>query len=172
MSIRNQLLQDILSAIGGGGSVLWGSITGNIADQNDLAAVAKTNDYDDLDNKPVTTNQEQMFYVAKSGNDSNSGLNSSEPKLTISAAITAASLLTPAAANQITVEVMDTGTYFETYVLPEWVHINALNAANNGRITVSDSTIIRFRRLQNGTATQPIIRKTDGTGFARITCDS
>jgi len=53
MSIRNQLLQDILSAIGGGGSVLWGSITGNIADQTDLAAVAKTNDYNDLDNKPA-----------------------------------------------------------------------------------------------------------------------
>jgi len=51
MSIRNQLLQDILSAIGGGGSVLWGSITGTIADQTDLAEVAKTNDYDDLINK-------------------------------------------------------------------------------------------------------------------------
>jgi len=51
MSIRNKLLQDILSAIGGGGSVLWGSITGNIVDQTDLAEVAKTNDYDDLINK-------------------------------------------------------------------------------------------------------------------------
>ena len=53
MSIRNKTLQDILSAIGGGGSVIWGSITGTIADQTDLAAVAKTNDYDDLDNKPA-----------------------------------------------------------------------------------------------------------------------
>jgi len=52
MSIRNQLLQDILSAIGGGGSVLWGSITGSITNQTDLAEVAKTNDYDDLTNKP------------------------------------------------------------------------------------------------------------------------
>ena len=51
MSIRNQILQDILSAIGGGGSVIWGSITGTIADQTDLAEVAKTNDYDDLINK-------------------------------------------------------------------------------------------------------------------------
>jgi hypothetical protein len=51
MSIRNKLLQDILSAIGGGGAVLWGSITGNIVDQTDLATVAKTNDYDDLINK-------------------------------------------------------------------------------------------------------------------------
>lgn len=51
MSIRNQILQDILSAIGGGGSVIWGSITGNVADQTDLAAVAKTNDYNDLINK-------------------------------------------------------------------------------------------------------------------------
>jgi len=51
MSIRNKLLQDILSAIGGGGSVIWGSITGTIANQTDLATVASTNDYDDLINK-------------------------------------------------------------------------------------------------------------------------
>jgi len=171
MSIRNQLLQDILSAIGGGGSVLWGSITGNIADQSDLAEVAKTNDYDDLTNTPALSPTGTMFYVHKSGSDSNSGLTTELPLQTIGEAITQALLLIPAVNNQMTIEVMDTGTYFETYELPEWVHINALNAANNGRITVNDSTIIRFRRLQNGTPTQPIVRKTDGTGFARITCD-
>ncbi|MDB4352470.1 hypothetical protein OAA60_03455 [Porticoccaceae bacterium] len=36
MSIRNKLLQDILSAIGGGGSVQWGSIDGDIMSQTDL----------------------------------------------------------------------------------------------------------------------------------------
>ena len=51
MSIRNKLLQDILSAIGGGGSVIWGSITGTVANQTDLATVAATGDYDDLINK-------------------------------------------------------------------------------------------------------------------------
>ena len=39
----------------GGGSVNveWGSITGDITSQADLAEVAKTNDYDDLNSKPV-----------------------------------------------------------------------------------------------------------------------
>lgn len=171
MSIRNKILQDILSAIGGGGSVLWGSITGTIADQTDLAAVAKTNDYDDLSNKPTTAPTGTIFYVHKNGSDSNAGLTSVLPLQTISAAITKASALIPVATNQITIEVIDTGTYFETYVLPEWVHINALNAANNGRITISDNCIIRFRRLQNDLNTSPVVRKIDGSGFSRITCD-
>lgn len=68
MSIRNKLLQDILSAIGGGGSVLWGSIGGNVADQADLAEVAKTNDYEDLNNKfdPFTGLEIQRLYDGES----------------------------------------------------------------------------------------------------------
>ena len=64
MSIRNKLLQDILSAIGGGGAVLWGSITGTIADQTDLAEVAKTNDYDDLNNTPSLLDNRVMVKQA------------------------------------------------------------------------------------------------------------
>lgn len=119
----------------------------------------------------VSLDQELLIYVAKAGNDSSSGLNVNNPKLTISAAIVDALLLTPSSLNQITIDVLDTGTYTESPNLPEWVHIDAQNAALNGRLTVSDSTISRFRRLQNSTDTQPIVRKTDGTGFARITCD-
>lgn len=167
----NRLLEQILVAASSGGATLWGGISGDIVDQLDLAQVAKTNDYTDLNNKPALSPTGSMFYVHKNGSDSNTGLTTELPLQTIGAAITKAVAASPASNNQITVEVMDTGTYFETYVLPEWVHINALNAANNGRITVSDSTIIRFRRLQNSTTTQPVIRKTDGTGFARITCD-
>lgn len=47
----NRLLEQILTAASSGGATLWGGITGNIIDQTDLAEVAKTNDYDDLDNK-------------------------------------------------------------------------------------------------------------------------
>lgn len=157
----------------GGGSVNveWGAITGDVNSQADLAEVAKTNDYDDLNNKPIVTIQEQLIYVAKAGNNSNSGLNINQPKLTIIAAINAAILLTPAVENQITIEVIDTGTYLESYDLPEFVHINAQNAANNGRITVSDNTIIRFRRLQNSTVSESVVRKLIGSGFSKITTE-
>lgn len=43
MAIRNDLLRDILSAIGGGGAVQWGSIGGNILDQTDLQAEFEAN---------------------------------------------------------------------------------------------------------------------------------
>ena len=109
--------------------------------------------------------------MAKAGNDSNSGLNINEPKLTVGAAITAALLLTPAELNQIVIEIPDSGTYSGNIDLPEWVHINAPNAAYNGRITISDNTIIKFRRLQNDSETVVIVRKLIGTGFAKVTCD-
>ena len=44
-------LYDSLS--GGGGAAVWGAITGDIDNQADLSEVAKTNDYDDLTNKPT-----------------------------------------------------------------------------------------------------------------------
>jgi len=112
--------------------------------------------------------QQQMFYVAKAGNDSNSGLNITEPFLTIGAAITAASLLTPAVDNQITIQVIDTGDYVESPTLPEWVHLDASNAALNGRLTIEDNTITSFRRLQNSTVGQSVARKSNGLGFAKV----
>jgi len=117
----------------------------------------------------LSLDQLQMLYVAKAGNDSNTGLNANEPFLTIGAAITAASLLTPAEDNQITIKVVDTGTYLESVDLPEWVHIDAGNAALDGRLTVSDNTITSFRRLQHSTnSTQPVTRKVAGLGFAKL----
>ena len=113
--------------------------------------------------------QLQMFYVSKAGDDSNSGLNMNVPKLTIGAAIDDAILLTPAVDNQITIEVIDTGDYTESPTLPEWVHINAANASNDGRLTVEDNTITSFRRLQNtANPSQPVVRKASGAGFAKL----
>lgn len=63
MSTRNKLLQDILSAIGGGGSVLWGSITGNILDQPDLQAQFE----DTTPNNVVEINSEGDFPTAVAG---------------------------------------------------------------------------------------------------------
>ena len=120
----------------------------------------------------LSLDQIQMVYVAKAGNDLNSGLNANEPKLTIGAAIFDALVLTPAADNQFTIKVVDTGTYTESVDLPEWVHIDADNAALDGQLTVEDNTITSFRRLQNSaSSTQPVARKVNGLGFAKLTVE-
>lgn len=137
-------------------SGLWSSI-----------AAILNNNFD----QSANLDQDQMLYVSKVGSDSNTGLSINQPKLTIGAAITAASLLTPAESNQFTIEVIDTGDYTESPSLPEWVHLDAVNASLNGRLTISDNTITRFRRLQNDTIGQPVVRKTDGLGFAKIAVD-
>lgn len=64
MTSRNEYLRDILSAIGGGGAVQWGSIGGNILDQADLQAQFEDttalnaiviNSESDFDNQDATT---------------------------------------------------------------------------------------------------------------------
>lgn len=57
MAIRNELLRDILSAIGGGGAVQWGSVGGNILDQADLQSQFE----DTTPNNVVEINSESDF---------------------------------------------------------------------------------------------------------------
>jgi hypothetical protein len=116
-------------------------------------------------------NQSQLIYVSKTGSDSSSGININESKLTINAAVTAASLLTPAVGNQITIEVLDTSDYTEDVDLPEWVHIDASSASLNGTLDVSDNCIVLFRRLQKTTTGGSVVKKTTGTGFAKVGVD-
>lgn len=118
-----------------------------------------------------TLNQIQIIYVAKAGEDTNSGLNINAPKLTIQAAIVAASLMVPASNNQITIEVIDTGDYIDAVNLPEWVHINAPSASLDGILDVSDNCLVVFRRLSRSNAGGSCIKKTTGTGFAKVSVD-
>jgi hypothetical protein len=66
---------------------------------------------------------QQAIYVSKAGNDSNDGLNVDEPKLTISAAITAAS-----SAGYGLVRVCDAGTYAEGITNIDGIDLYAPNA--------------------------------------------
>jgi len=63
MAIRNDLLRDILSAIGGGGAVQWGSIGGNILDQTDLQQQFE----DTTPNNVVEINSEGDFPAPSGG---------------------------------------------------------------------------------------------------------
>ena len=75
MAIRNDLLRDILSAIGGGGSVQWGSVGGDIGDQADLQAqfesitldnmlvINSESDFDIQDATTITLNPGTLYQL-------------------------------------------------------------------------------------------------------------
>ena len=113
-------------------------------------------------------NQEQIVYVAKAGDDTDSGLNVNRPKLTIGAAITLAISLTPSENNPIAVEVIDAGTYTETVAIPSWVTVYAPNAGIIGDTSVSDNSGLLLGRAENPDDTQHVIRKTTGIEVATV----
>lgn len=115
--------------------------------------------------------QQQLIYVSKAGVDTNIGLNINNSKLTIQEAILDAILLIPSESNQITIEVMDSGEYTDAVNLPEWVHLKAPNASLDGILDVSDNCIVEFRRCMRSTAGGSCIKKTTGTGFAKISVE-
>lgn len=115
--------------------------------------------------------QQQIIYVSKAGDDSKSGLNINDSKLTIQEAILDAILLVPSVTNQIVIEVIDAGDYTDAVNLPEWVHLKAPNASLDGILDISDNCIVEFRRLMRTTAGGSCIKKTTGTGFAKISVE-
>jgi hypothetical protein len=115
--------------------------------------------------------QDTVIYVSKVGKDTNLGLNINDPKLTIQEAILDAILLVPLETNQIVIEVIDAGDYTDAVNLPEWVHLKAPNASLDGILDVSDNCIVEFRRCQRSTAGGSVIKKTTGTGFAKISVE-
>jgi len=115
--------------------------------------------------------QAQLVYVSKVGVDGNSGLNIDSAKSTLTAAITTAIAMTPSQANQITIQIVDTGDYIEEITLPEWVHLFGPNASTGGRITISDNCIVELRRSSNTLTTSQCIRKLSAGGLSRVTLD-
>jgi hypothetical protein len=118
------------------------------------------------------TNRLQTVYVGKHGDDGNTGFTPSEAKLTIGAAITAASTLSPSSSNQISLEVTDGGTYTENIVLPTFVHLNAslANMIINGGtgITTSGQNLIVLRSMTVNSAGIGV-RKTGSSGTLDVT---
>lgn len=120
---------------------------------------------------------ENVVFVAKHGDDANSGLNENTPKLTIGAAITTASALTPSASNVIVVRVLDGGKYEEGIVVPSWIVIDASQAelylASGINILLSDNSIASFNKITNAKTggdflTSTCIAKVSGTGMAKL----
>jgi hypothetical protein len=85
-------------------------------------------------------------WVGKHGSDSNTGLAIDKPKLTIGAAIVAASALISAGASGVRVEVMDGATYAENITVPASVFVNASGAQLNGTVTITAGAEVHLDR--------------------------
>lgn len=87
-----------------------------------------------------SSNQQQVIYVGKHGNDTNDGLSIETAKLTFGNAITTASGISPA-----TVVCFDDGNYTENITLQTNVHIIAEGAILTGTVVGVDDSSIKFR---------------------------
>ncbi len=106
-----------------------------------------------------------VVYVSKEGSDANTGLTPDFPKLTIGAAITVASGLTPSASNRVSVIVMDAGTYAEDVTMVSHVDLIGRSAKLDGTIEIVDNSTIILREVNPSSGSGlNLIRKSGGTG--------
>lgn len=113
----------------------------------------------------------QVVYVATYGNDSNTGLNVARPKLTIGAAITAASALSPSASNRVVVYILDAGTYAESITCIGNVDVYGPSAKIDGTVTLVDDVTVTLREIAPSSGSNlRLLRKTAGnsTSYAHI----
>jgi hypothetical protein len=93
--------------------------------------------------------------VSKAGNDSDTGLTKDDPKLTITAAMTVASGLSPTSGNRVTVVVQDAGDYNESVTIPDYVGLDAPTAqitpGGNAVIMGLESSINIYKVTSGGT---------------------
>jgi len=127
-------------------------------------SVAIAFDGTNLDIKAIGVSEENIFYVGKHGDDSNSGISIEKALLTFSAALTAATGETPSASNRFAIVCLDDGEYTENITCVSFVDIYAPNAQIVGTITAADDVKIKFRSQQVLTGTIGI-SKTAGTGY-------
>jgi hypothetical protein len=94
--------------------------------------------------------QTNAVYISKAGNDSSSGLTKDDPKLTIGAAVTVASGLTPTTSNRVELHIQDAGDYAEDVNLPNFVSLIGPAATITGTSTavdMGDSSVVRLNRI-------------------------
>jgi len=100
--------------------------------------------------------QVRGFYFAASGNDSFSGKTIEVPKLTIQAAIDAASALTPSESNVALVTSAQGGSFTESFVLEDFIQFNGqdttITADSAVAVTLATSLRCRLTSVSNSQA--------------------
>lgn len=114
--------------------------------------------------------RQQVLYVGKHGNDVNSGTTPSAAKLTFGAAITVAIADTPSTTNRYTIYCEDSGIYAESFTVPSFVSVEAVDSKIEGTVTLSDDSEITIREVAAAINTSAVI-KTTGTGSARVNAE-
>jgi hypothetical protein len=119
----------------------------------------------------------QAYYVAKHGNDANTGLSPGAAKLTIASAVSAASAQTPSSTNRFVVRILDAGIYEENVTLPDWVSLDGTDAkvlgdnAAAAALSIGDDCEVKLREIE-GLASQVVILKgATTTGTSKVDAD-
>ena len=112
------------------------------------------------------TAQNDTIYVGKHGLDTNNGVRVETALLTFTAAIAAATALTPGAANHISIVCLDSGIYTEDITVPSYVHMNAPEATLTGILTLATLSSVVLGTLTGPTGPELVVAA--GTARARI----
>jgi len=125
-----------------------------------------------------TNTQQHIYYVAKSGIDTNTGLNINTATLTFGHAIALASAQTPSSSNLFSIVCLDDGVYTEDIVGVSYVDIYAPNAnlvATTTGLTVADNANYTFKTMSVPTGSSGIVKSSAQSAaswvfIAEITC--
>jgi len=117
--------------------------------------------------RQLVHNEQNIYYVGKHGNDTNSGRSMSDAVLTIAQAIALAAAQTPAVDNQFTIYGRDSAEYAESFTLPSWCNLDMRDAGITGNIIISDNSTLLVGRITLDGATTAI-SKTAGAGIAHV----
>lgn len=117
----------------------------------------------------------RTLYVGKHGSDTNDGKNVGAAFLTIGAAITAATGLTPTVSSPVAIKIVDSGSYNESIVVPSHVLVDGPNAqmtySQTGVdvIQINDGSFVRLHKVTcGGTSAYCITSATSATGTVRF----
>lgn len=91
------------------------------------------------------SDENNIFYVGKHGDDSNNGVSIENAFLTFGAAIVEATAHTPSDTNRFSIICVDAGSYVENITMVENVDIYAPNASLTGAISAVDGTTTQFK---------------------------
>jgi hypothetical protein len=154
-----------------GSSVSPNIQVGNLTSSDGSIVITNGHGTINLSASPEAVSQKQIFYVAKSGNNSNTGTSINQAVLTFGQAITLATAQTPSATNQYVVYCCDDGVYTENITGLEYVDIFAPNASIVGTLTLTDYEYVKFKTLTYS-GSGYAITKSSGTTYLDLEIDT
>ena len=123
--------------------------------------------YDITITPPGTLDQQQIYYVADAGNDTNNGKSVERPFLTNVVAMAAAVAQTPSAVNQFTIYVIGATNNSESFTIPAWCHLHAPQTRFTGTITMSADSSFTFDECVCPTGSHAVLVSGSGDRYIK-----